>query len=398
MKFSVKQKRRDGRVVESVLEADSQDSCERAVADKGALVISIRRVDSDSKTTKRRRSSADITEFTSIVATLLSSSLGVRDALAIVRNVAERPGVVDLASRLSARLEKGQEFSAAIAVEGEGLPPIYLSLVKIGERTGDLAKSFSRLDEYMADKRKVRQALIGSLMYPAVILCVLVIGVIGVSVYVLPRLTLIFSALGGSATEAVASSMARASAVFGAFAWILGLSAAAIVALVTLRKTNAAAKASIDAVMLKIPIIGRYFVDAQTLDFAFAMEALTNAGIPLDEALGEAAMAATNAAFAGCIARGRDNVRRGKPLSEAFAAETSFPRHVVQWLAVGERTGRVSEIFTNIRLFYQKAVSMWTSRFVGLVEPAVSVIVGVVIVSIVMLFILPLFTAYGSVL
>ncbi len=250
----------------------------------------------------------------------------------------------------------------------------------------------------MAERRKARQALIGALTYPAVVLSVLFLGVIGVSVYVVPRLSVIFSALGGSASESVAMSMERASSAFRIAAWGLCLFLGAVVALIALRKTNVAARAGIDKALLGVPILGRYLIDAQTLDFAFAMEALTHAGIPLDEALGEAAGSATNAAFAACVARGRDNVRRGKPLSEAFLEEDAFPRYVVQWLAVGERTGSVAEVFSNIRSFYQKSITVWTDRFVGLVEPAVSVMVGGVIIAIVMLFILPLFTAYGSVL
>lgn len=398
MRFSVRYIEAGGRVKTIAMEADSPDACERHIVTIGGTIVSLQRFDKDSSHGSKRGSSKDVAEFTSVMAALLESSLGVRDALGIIGTIAERKGVIDIASRLINRLDTGMEFSAAIAAEEGALPPIYLGLVRIGERTGNLAQSFSRLAEYMDDRRKVREALLGALMYPSIVLSLLVVGIIAISVYAIPKLTLVFAGLGGAASESVGASMHKAAAVFGAIAWGAGTCAALVIGTVIARRRGGPTRLRIDAALLAVPGLGSYIADTQTLDFAFAMEALASAGIPLDESLGEAATTATNAAFSACVSRARENVRRGKSLADAFLSETAMPRHVVQWLAVGERTGRTAEIFGSIRSYYQRSVAKWSARFIGLVEPAVSILVGGVIILVVMLFVLPLFTAYGSVL
>jgi len=398
MKFSVRYIEARGRVKATVIEADSPAACERHIVAAGGTIVSLHGFDKDSSYGDNRGSVKDLAEFTSVMAALLESSLGVRDALTIIGTIAERKGVKVVASRLNNRLDTGMEFSAAIAAEGGALPPIYLSLVKIGERTGNLSQSFSRLSEYMDDRRKVREALLGALMYPAMVLSLLVVGIIAISVYAIPKLTLVFAGLGGAASESVGESMHRAATVFGAIAWGVGIIAAIIIGIIIARRRGGPTGLRIDSASLAVPVLGSYIADTQTLDFAFAMEALARAGIPLDESLGEAATTATNAAFAACVFRARENVRKGKSLADAFLSEIAMPRHVVQWLAVGERTGRTAEIFSNIRSYYQRSVARWSTRFIGLVEPAVSILVGGIIVLVVMLFVLPLFTAYGSVL
>jgi len=398
MRFNVRYRLRNGRVVEEKLDAESGEACERRIADKGALVIDVSPLEEKGSSRGRRGRIDDIAEFTSIMAALLGSSLPVREALTIVRGIADRPGVEKLATRLSERLDKGQEFSVAVESEGEALPPIYLGLVRIGERTGDLSKAFNRLSSYIEDSKRMREAISGALVYPCMVFSLLIVGGIGISVYALPKITSIFAALGGGATESVMGAMHRASAIFGGLVTVVSILAALIIGAGIARAAHAGFKKRVDAALLRLPVLGKFLTDSSTLDFSFAMEALVGAGVPLDAALGEASRTISNAAYAKAVLESRDAVRLGRSISQAFGSGGVIPRHVIQWLAVGERTGRVAEVFGNIRGFYQRMVNQWSTKFVSLVEPAVSVLVGIIIIMIVVLFVLPLFTAYGSVL
>jgi len=121
-------------------------------------------------------------------------------------------------------------------------------------------------------------------------------------------------------------------------------------------------------------------------------------GLPLDEALRESAGAVGNLAVARDVLILRDRVRSGASLSKAFRETKRLPRRLGTWFAIGERSGAPEAVFARVRALYERKTARTLERLVALAEPAIILAVGVAMIAMVLLFIVPLFTAYGSLL
>ncbi len=398
-RYRVKALSGDGRVSVKILDAESVHGCARVLAAEGKTLVSASLLDRRSSFTKSPAlSSADMSEFSSIVSSLLASSLGIRDSLEMCRGIARKKTVRELSGRLLERIDKGNSFAGAIGQEGKTFPSIVLGLVKIGEQTGNLAASFARITLWAENRRKVRSSLAGALTYPALVLFVMLAGSLAVSIYAVPKLSILFSGIGGPASVELTNAMAHAKTSFFISMLFFFFFTAIIAFGVIHRSSGMDGKKRVDTFLIRIPVLGAFLVDSNTLDFVFAMEALVMAGVSIDNALDEAKSSVSNARFASAVAEVQVAIRKGIPLSKAFAAHGVFPGQLAQWLAVGERSGKVGQVFCQLRAYYQDAVARWTSRFIALVEPGITVFVGAFILFAVFTFVIPFFNAYGSLL
>jgi type IV pilus assembly protein PilC len=177
---------------------------------------------------------------------------------------------------------------------------------------------------------------------------------------------------------------------------VLSLGAALVAGMVLARRRGGALALRIDTFLLTLPLLSRFLKHRELLNFTFAMEALTAAGISVEEALSEGAGAMTNRALRHAVLAIRERLLKGERLSAAFAGSPLFPERIARWMAIGERVGRVEKVFGQLRAYYQQEVEKWITRLMTLVEPALIVGLGILIVLFVVFFILPVFSLFGT--
>jgi len=236
------------------------------------------------------------------------------------------------------------------------------------------------------------------MIYPLSILVVSVIGCIGILAFVMPRMAEIASAFRVDGGDSVARSMEGVMAnVRVSIAFIVACFAFAI-ALRIARRKCAAVALFVDGLLLRLPKIGAVLTARQTLEFAFAMEMLLAAGLPVAAALKEASSVIGNRAYGAAIERSLDRVLRGDRLSDSFAASPELPPFLSTWVGVGERTGRVESVFGRIREYYQRDVDQSSDMMITLIEPAFTLTIGIIVFVLILQFVLPIFSLYGKVL
>jgi len=191
--------------------------------------------------------------------------------------------------------------------------------------------------------------------------------------------------------RSLGTGLAAAAAVLGA---LLVLALGALAA----RRRGGRLAVRIDRALLAVKPVSALLARREMLNFAFAMEALTAAGVGVEEALAEGAAVLGNRALAEEARAVRERLLRGERLSAAFAAGGLFPERVAQWTAIAERTGHVERVFGQLCAYYQREVDTWIDRTMALVEPVLIAGLGILVVLFVVFFILPVFSLYGSVL
>ena len=384
-----------GRRRELVREAESEALLAHQLARDGFAPLAIRPVGPRSVGGRRYRRSAVI-EFTATMATLLAAGLTLRDALEVAQTIYLRGDVNAIVVSLLSEIETGCTVTEALERQRTRLPPIYAGFVRVGERVGSLEGSFQRLARFLTEEARIRDRLVTALIYPTLVLVTAVLGAAGIALFVLPRAGAMFDQLGVGAPARLQQMAALTRALAAGAAGALAAAVVALVAVLAGRRLAPWFRERSDRWLLRLPILGRLLALRENLNLAFALETLTEGGLAVEDALEEASRVLGNRALAAALARARERVLGGGELSRALLEEPVLPERLGRWVAVGERSGLVAEVFGQLRAYWQHEMERWSERFMALVEPVLILAVGVVIVLLVVFFILPLFSAYGS--
>jgi type IV pilus assembly protein PilC len=347
-------------------------------------------------TGRRKYPRNQIIEFTDTLALLLSSGLIFKEALEIARSIYTRGRMNSLTVLLLEKIKKGVSFHDALGDFGDSFPAIYRGMVKVGEKVGSLENAFRGLSLYLSEEKKLREKLVGSMMYPAMVLSVAFAGFVILVTFILPRIRGIFTQLGAAVPQRIQSiSNLMSVLTFGLIAGI-GVLCILAVRFFFVRRSGGRMARVIDQAVLKLPVIGRIKSLRENLNFLFAMETLTGAGFSVEDALEEAENVVNNLALREGIARAREDILRGDALSDAFTRSPVFPDRLCRWIHIGEKSGNIEKAFSQLRNYYQGEVEKWSSRFMNLVEPVLILCVGGVIFLFVVFFVIPIFTIYGN--
>lgn len=153
-----------------------------------------------------------------------------------------------------------------------------------------------------------------------------------------------------------------------------------------------------DSFLLRLPVIGRFIVYLETLNFSFAMETLTTGGITIENAISEAKAVVSNEKYKKSLENVNQRIIRGELLSEAFSLQTIFPEYMSKWIIVSEKSGKPEHVFSQIRNYFQNEIDQYTTRFMALIEPSLIILVGILLIILVITVIVPIFSLYGSIL
>jgi type II secretory pathway component PulF len=346
---------------------------------------------------EKKFSSKSILEFTETVSLLLSSGLSLKDALEVGRTIFTKGPVHRLTAILSERLQKGDSFHSALEKYPDSFPPLYRGLARIGEKIGSLENIFERLSAYLRDSKRLTDKLGSALLYPLLVLGFAITLLVGMVVFIFPRLTGIFAQLQQDVNDKIKNSLAMVNVFFIIGGVLLGLVAILVVAIIFIRRSTGPARDWLDNITLKIPVIGTIAYTRENLNFFFAMETLTSSGFSVEDALPEASMVYHNKALQQGVSILHEKILKGEHLSDAFLEDKRFEERIGRWVSIGERSGKIDKVFSQLKTYYQEELDKWSTRFMGVVEPVLIIGVGLVIIFMIMTFFVPIFSIYQNI-
>ena len=389
-----------GKKTEIIKEVSSEDELVSSFGTQESFLVSFDLIDKkEIYNTRKHFSHEVVSAFTDIMSSLLNAGLNLQSSLELCGAITSNPKVKKLSMSLMQGMQRGDSFYSVLKIYSSSFSPLYRALVKLGEQTGSVGKVFERMSSYLQSSKTVRDKIINALMYPCIVLFAALIGCFGIVLYVLPRMRDIFLAFdsgsGSSSGNIEIENIYNSLWIFLAAFVMFALCVAAIF---VLYKVSERFALLFDDFILKVPGIGSFISSIQTLNFAFAMEMLTSSGITVSRALHESVMVSTNRKFKRSITVINEELMRGGALSEAFLKCKEFPSYVGTWIAVGERTGNVSQIFSQIRTYFQNTINNSTQKIMNMIEPMLILVIGIIIFILVIQFVLPVFALYGKVL
>jgi type II secretory pathway component PulF len=378
-------------------EAEREAAVLRDLDREGYFILSVAPASSEAGPPARKLKPAQVLEFTLELASLMTGGLGLKEALSIAGRI-DGSAAGPLLRQVEERVGKGDSLFDSLSACGSGFSPLYLGLVRIGEKSGDLSAVFRRLGEYLSGRQALRDKLINSLVYPAFVLCAALAGTVLLTALVLPRLS---GMLGSLNPQAAAMYQRKVSAFrLGALAAgaLLALVVASALCSRKLGSRDTAWTRRFDALALRVPLLGAYSRVSFGLHFSFAMETLLSSGYSPEDALEESSSVVGNAKYRESLLLAREGVVKGALLSSALRNQKVFPQALVGWMAVGEGAGDLAKSFSLLRAYYQKETDKLYARFMNLAEPVLIAAVGIMLVALVLSFVTPIFSMMGDLL
>jgi type II secretory pathway component PulF len=390
---------RNGKTLTRLIDASTKQEAARAVASSAEYLISADPVrDSSSSDAAIHNPSKAVLEFTEMTELLLESGLSLKDSLEITASIKVKSPPSKLAALLLERIRKGFSFANAVSSLPTVFPPIYRGMIKVGDRIGSVERIFPRLTAYLRERKAIADKAKGALAYPTLILIVTILGIFGLSVFIMPRMEAIFSGFGGEAAKSIRENIARMNAGIIAFFVLLGLVLLSVIIIKNAVRVNRSFALRVDSLILRVPILGDFISMWETLNFSFAMETLLSGGVSIESAIDEASSVSSNEAYRQALRDVQSSLLKGNSISTAFAAHSVFPPYLCQWIAIGERSGHTERVFSQVRRYFQAEIEQRSVRFMALIEPSLIVLIGIGMIVLTVGIVIPLLTMYGSVL
>ncbi|MBF0163274.1 MAG: type II secretion system F family protein [Magnetococcales bacterium] len=275
-------------------------------------------------------------------------------------------------------LQSGKELSVAMSDHPKIFDKLFTRIIRMGEETGRMEESFLQLYQYMEVDKNTRRMIKTALRYPTFVVSAIILAMFAVNYYVIPNFASMFSKMGADLPLATRILLATSAFVQQYALWIFVGLASTVYGFLTYIKTNAG-RLWWDGQRLKLPIVGSIINRATLARYARAFSMGSRAGLPVIQILAAVEDAVDNAFMAQRIAGMRDGIERGESLTQASYNSGLFTPLVLQMVSVGEETGGVGEMMTEVADFYEREVEYEVKGLSSAIEPILLTVIGAMV-------------------
>ena len=324
----------------------------------------------------RRR---DLINFCFHLNQLTRAGVPILESLADLRDSGESPRLRGVVAALVESVEGGKTLSAALAEHPGVFDPVFVALIRAGEDSGRLTEVLEKLleslkwqDELAAHRRRL-------LLYPSLLLVVVCSVVLFLMLYLVPRLADFIRDMGQQLPSHTRLLLFVSDTLVKHWPLILGLPAALAAAAVIIARRSAAARLLIDDLKLRLPVVGEILRKIVLSRFAAVFAIMYASGIPIIEALRATENVVGNRRIKGALEQAGEMIAQGQQVAAAFQHVGLFPPLVIRMLRVGESTGALDTALQNVGYFYNRDVREAVDRAQALIEPVMTLSVGLLL-------------------
>lgn len=397
MEFRCRVATATGQVQESTFVAESEERLRHELEEKGLYVLSINRGVGASlggfRLPQRRKiPQTDFILFNQELATLLKAGLPLVQSLDILRKRVKIPLFKGVLDDVYGKVRSGTALSEAFESHGDLFTGVYTASLLAGEKSGSLEGVLRRYVQHTKVIAAVRARTVSALIYPVILMLLAVVLVGGIVFKVVPQFADFFAQMGHGAELPLATQI-----LVGVSTTLVNQLGLIVTVFVVLLVSGAAwlrrpgSRKQLDAMILRMPFAGSLARKFATAQVARTVATLLSGGIPLVTAVETAAKAIGNRAVAADLSEVARLVREGGGFGSSLAKFNTFPDVAIEMVEVGESTGALAEMLNSVADFYDEENETTLTRFAGLVEPVLLIVMGAVIAGLVLALYLPLF-------
>ena len=396
MKYNYQARTKKGEVQTGIIEASSREAATTLLRKHGMYVTILEEVAASPLYAKKikifeRVSRSDIVLFSRQLSIMFKSKVPLVEALGVLSVQTRNSELKEKILELSEEVEGGTSFSGAISRHPQIFSSFYVAMVKAGEVSGTLSESLEYLAEHLEREYHLIAKMRGALMYPFLIIFVVFLVLALMIFFVIPNLSEVLIGTGQE-LPAVTKAVIGLAAFLRNWGWVIVLGIIVLILAGFRYYQTKKGKKFFDKIFLKLPVIGPFLKMLYVARFAENLSTLISGGLPIASALQTVGEIVGNTRYKEVIFDTRDKVRKGEPISSVLArAPEVFPPVFIQMTLVGEKTGTLDSTLMNIVNFYKKEIDRTIDNLLSILEPALIVILGVIVAGLMLAILVPLY-------
>jgi len=386
----------EGKRVAGHLDAKNLDDVVRFLKERGIAPININELKDQARdissfqfhlfgTVKKQ----EVMIFCEQMATLMNAGVPVVNAVQQLGRSTKTHAFANALSKIADGIDSGQSLSTTLRAYPDIFPPIFISVIEVGETTGNLDEAFKQLGKFLETEIINRRRLVAAIRYPLIVLTALVIAILMMNIFVIPKFADMFVRFGQTLPLPTRFLIGFSNILMNYW----GLIIVAIVAIFfairfSLKIPNV--RYSWDKYLLKIPIFGDLQKRVILSQFSWTFGLILHSGVPVIRGITLMAKGTANAYLANKILAMRDGIESGESFSQVASVSKLFSPSALQMFSVGEETGKLDDMLTKVAEYYERDVDYDIKRLNDLLEPILLGSVGAVVLLVALGVYLPM--------
>ena len=335
--------------------------------------------------------------FASKLAALVDAGVPIVRSLDLMATQQKLPMFQRALLKVSLDVNEGIALGTAIRQWPKVFDELSIAMVEAGEAGGVLDEALKRLAKLLEDNAKLQNQIKGALGYPVAVLVIAILVFLGMTIFLIPTFAGIFEDLGAE-LPAFTQLLVNLSDLLRSSVALYAAGALLMAVWLTRRYYGTHnGRRVIDRLLLKLPLFGELILMTATAQFCRIFSSLTRAGVPILQAMEISSQTAGNAIISDAILTSRSMVQEGVLLSTALIRQKVLPDMALNMLAIGEETGEMDRMLSKVADFYEDEVGAMVKALTSMLEPAMIVVVGGIVGSILLAMYLPMFTVFDQI-
>lgn len=385
MLFTYKAKSKNEEIFEGTMDSDDRFAVARELIKQGNMPINISGKEKNKnkinfsiafeKFFGRVKLSEKII-FTRNMSGMLKAGLALSRSLSVLEKQTTNQLFKGILGTLRTEIDRGESFSSALSKFPKVFSGIFISMVRSGEESGNLAGSLSEIGINLEKSNSLTKKVKGALIYPAVIMCVMVLIGILMMIFVVPTLSKTFTELNVELPPSTKLILGIGNA-FSSHPLLLFLVMSIIISGIVFILKSKFMQPILDKVIIKLPVIGVLAKELNTARTARSMASLINSGVPIIHAIEITEEVVQNVYYKRVLASAKTDIEKGAPFSAVFRKNTDlYPIMAGEMMQVGEETGKLSDMLLEVASFYEDEIENKTKNLSTIIEPMLMVFIG----------------------
>ena len=320
-------------------------------------------------------------DFISTLQILLTSGIPAVESLMFMEQEASSKKIRELSKVIKTQVMGGSTFADVLARYPETFGYIFIGLVKAGEEAGELEKTLGRIRDLLTKQNNTKTKVIGTLMYPAFVICLAFVIILIMLLFVFP-------------TFRITDMMIRAGDFLKEYWYTIPIFLVAFVAFWYIVYNWKPAREVFDKAVLKIPLIQNLIMYSNYSNFMSVLSVSYDAGIPVVDCLHLGVVTITNSLINDRISSAITKVSQGLQVSQALKATKIMPKMLLFMVATGEQTGRLGEMLERSVMFLDRTLDNIIDTMTKMIEPIMLLVIGSIVLVMALALYLPLFQSY----
>jgi type IV pilus assembly protein PilC len=335
--------------------------------------------------------------FASKLSALVSAGVPIVRSLSLMSAQQKMPLFKRALESITLEVNQGGSLGTAMRQWPEVFDRLSIAMVEAGEAGGVLDETLKRLAKLLEDNAKLQNQIKGAMGYPVAVLVIAILVFLGMTIFLIPTFAGIFEDLGAELPLFTQLMLDLSKLLRSPFSLVLAAGLVIGAWLFAGYYATYKGRRRVDAVLLKLPLFGDLLQKTATAQFCRTFSSLSRAGVPILLSLEIVCETAGNSVISDAIISSRKDVLEGIPLSVALARKQVFPEMAVSMLAIGEETGGLDAMLGKVADFYEDEVGAAVKALTSMLEPAMIVIVGGIVGSILLAMYLPMFSIFDQI-